>query len=216
MAKSVEGSKEYWTLRNFLFISCLASINRSFHRHLVFGKNNNILFSFNLDAGVTRKDEIKCWTNQRTMSSLLSFWQGNILSSFRMGWNLIPLPPVSNCLWTTSSISDTEYCRTVWNLFSTGKLVSKIKMKSAWQRFQGKRRFVNPGTGKSQMLRAGARWANRAMMTTRIGSVAARLTAAGHCNKIDCQIWQLLSHFENLYYKTWRVWQKMSDLVNFV
>lgn len=40
--------------------------------------------------------------------------------------NTIPLPPISKSLWTCSVESSAEYCRIVWDLFPTGKLVSII------------------------------------------------------------------------------------------
>ncbi|XP_012269667.1 integrator complex subunit 13 [Athalia rosae] len=39
------------------------------------------------------------------------------------GQNLIPLAPICKSLWTTSVESSMEYCRIVWDLFPTGKLV---------------------------------------------------------------------------------------------
>jgi len=39
------------------------------------------------------------------------------------GQNLIPLAPVCKSLWTTSVEASLEYCRIVWDLFPTGKLV---------------------------------------------------------------------------------------------
>jgi hypothetical protein len=39
--------------------------------------------------------------------------------------NLIPLPPICKSLWTTSIETSMEYCRIVWDLFPTGKLVLK-------------------------------------------------------------------------------------------
>lgn len=36
----------------------------------------------------------------------------------------LPLPPISKSLWTCSVESSAEYCRIVWDLFPTGKLVS--------------------------------------------------------------------------------------------
>lgn len=41
------------------------------------------------------------------------------------GQNLIPLAPVCKSLWTTSVEASLEYCRIVWDLFPTGKLVCK-------------------------------------------------------------------------------------------
>lgn len=38
----------------------------------------------------------------------------------------IPLNPISKSLWTCSVESSIEYCRIVWDLFPTGKLVSKF------------------------------------------------------------------------------------------
>lgn len=35
----------------------------------------------------------------------------------------LPLPLVSKSLWTASVESSVEYCRIVWDLFPTGKLV---------------------------------------------------------------------------------------------
>lgn len=37
--------------------------------------------------------------------------------------NTLPLPPISKSLWTCSVESSVEYCRIVWDLFPTGKLV---------------------------------------------------------------------------------------------
>lgn len=34
-----------------------------------------------------------------------------------------PLPPISKSLWTCSVEASVEYCRIVWDLFPTGKLV---------------------------------------------------------------------------------------------
>lgn len=45
------------------------------------------------------------------------------------GQNLIPLPPICKSLWTTSIESATEYCRIVWDLFPTGKLVNIEELK---------------------------------------------------------------------------------------
>lgn len=39
------------------------------------------------------------------------------------GQNLIPLAPVCKSLWTTSVEASLEYCRIVWDLFPTGKLI---------------------------------------------------------------------------------------------
>ncbi|XP_046750559.1 integrator complex subunit 13 [Diprion similis] len=39
------------------------------------------------------------------------------------GQNLIPLAPICKSLWTTSVESSMEYCRIVWDLFPSGKLV---------------------------------------------------------------------------------------------
>lgn len=36
----------------------------------------------------------------------------------------IPIPRLSKSLWTFSVESSVEYCRIVWDLFPTGKLVS--------------------------------------------------------------------------------------------
>lgn len=35
----------------------------------------------------------------------------------------IPLSPISKSLWTCSTEASIEYCRIVWDLFPTGKLV---------------------------------------------------------------------------------------------
>lgn len=35
----------------------------------------------------------------------------------------LPMPPISKSLWTCSVESSVEYCRIVWDLFPTGKLV---------------------------------------------------------------------------------------------
>lgn len=40
------------------------------------------------------------------------------------GQNHIPLRPICKSLWTTSVESSMEYCRIVWDLFPTGKLVN--------------------------------------------------------------------------------------------
>lgn len=37
--------------------------------------------------------------------------------------NALPLPLVGKSLWTASVESSVEYCRIVWDLFPTGKLV---------------------------------------------------------------------------------------------
>ncbi|KAJ8664971.1 hypothetical protein QAD02_006633 [Eretmocerus hayati] len=37
--------------------------------------------------------------------------------------NMIPLPPICKSLWTTSIETSMEYCRIVWDLFPTGKLI---------------------------------------------------------------------------------------------
>lgn len=42
--------------------------------------------------------------------------------------NLIPLAPVCKSLWTTSVEASLEYCRIVWDLFPTGKLVYYFKL----------------------------------------------------------------------------------------
>lgn len=39
---------------------------------------------------------------------------------------IIPLAPVSKSMWTCSVEAAIEYCRIVWDLFPTGKLVSSI------------------------------------------------------------------------------------------
>lgn len=39
------------------------------------------------------------------------------------GPNHIPLAPICKSLWTTSVESSMEYCRIVWDLFPSGKLV---------------------------------------------------------------------------------------------
>lgn len=38
----------------------------------------------------------------------------------------LPLPAISKSLWTCSVESSLEYCRIVWDLFPTGKLVIKL------------------------------------------------------------------------------------------
>lgn len=38
--------------------------------------------------------------------------------------NQLPLPTISKSLWTSAVESSVEYCRIVWDLFPTGKLVS--------------------------------------------------------------------------------------------
>lgn len=38
--------------------------------------------------------------------------------------NFIPMLPISKTLWTSSVESAIEYCRIVWDLFPTGKLVA--------------------------------------------------------------------------------------------
>lgn len=38
--------------------------------------------------------------------------------------SFIPMTPISKTLWTSSLESAIEYCRIVWDLFPTGKLVS--------------------------------------------------------------------------------------------
>lgn len=38
--------------------------------------------------------------------------------------NCVPLPPISKSLWTTSIETSMEYCRIVWDLFPSGKLVN--------------------------------------------------------------------------------------------
>lgn len=40
------------------------------------------------------------------------------------GQNQIPLAPICKSLWTTSVESSMEYCRIVWDLFPSGKLVN--------------------------------------------------------------------------------------------
>ncbi|XP_014611908.1 PREDICTED: protein asunder homolog isoform X1 [Polistes canadensis] len=42
------------------------------------------------------------------------------------GQNLIPLAPVCKSLWTTSVEASLEYCRIVWDLFPTGKLIRYV------------------------------------------------------------------------------------------
>lgn len=44
--------------------------------------------------------------------------------------NTITLPPISKSLWTCSVESSAEYCRIVWDLFPTGKLVRNSRRSS--------------------------------------------------------------------------------------
>lgn len=40
--------------------------------------------------------------------------------------SFIPMAPISKTLWTSSVESAIEYCRIVWDLFPTGKLVKNL------------------------------------------------------------------------------------------
>lgn len=41
------------------------------------------------------------------------------------GQGFIPISPIHKSLWTCSVESSIEYCRIVWDLFPTGKLVGR-------------------------------------------------------------------------------------------
>ncbi|XP_071645101.1 integrator complex subunit 13 [Temnothorax longispinosus] len=68
------------------------------------------------------------------------------------GQNLIPLAPVCKSLWTTSVEASLEYCRIVWDLFPTGKLIRFVVsdraayMLNSWSPLQQNLNHIMNGT----------------------------------------------------------------------